>query len=202
MKRPSLQAPGNARSTVEAHCQRELLDWRIPILFFAALMAALSLQDVHAKTREGLSQDQAPNQLFIRYDRGTMHAHIRNSTLADVSRALAQKTGARLVLGDAGAATVPVFATVKALPLREAIAKILGGFSHAIYPGATPGKLEVYVLATMASKEGGKSIISPMGQPSLDRPEPPGGPQDLDVQYRDYQDYYEVLPRPPEQKVP
>lgn len=202
MKRPSFQAPHNASSTVEAYCQRVLLDWRVPILLFAALMVALPLQKVHAKTREGLPENRAPNQLFVRYDRGTMYAHIRNSTLADVSRALAQKTGARLVLGDAEAATVPVSATVRALPLREAIAKILGGFSHAIYPGATPGKLEVYVLAAMASKEGGKSVISPMGQPSLDRPEPPEAPQDLDVPYRDYQDYYELLPRPPEQKAP
>ncbi|MGH8613429.1 MAG: hypothetical protein ACREYF_15790 [Gammaproteobacteria bacterium] len=117
---------------------------RARLVLCIALVAGLGLHGASATTRLAKSAQDQPvtKQFSIGYREDRINARIVNTSLGEVCRALAQKTGVRCAL-NSGVATRLVSATINGLPLRKGIEKILAGFSHAIYPAAETGKLVV-----------------------------------------------------------
>lgn len=141
-----------------------ILNTRALLLLFVALPLGLPGHTTHAATphsRKDGAQDQAvATELSIQSDQDRINARILSTSLDRVCRELAQKTGVRSVLNPS-AATLPVSATATNLPLRDAIKKILAGFSYAIYPADANGKLILNVLANRKDSDLKKPAIAP-----------------------------------------
>lgn len=141
-----------------------ILNTRALLLLFVALSLGLPAHTTHAATphsRKNGAQDQAvATELSIQSDQDRINARILSTSLDRVCRELAQKTGVRCVLNPS-AATLPVSATATNLPLRDAIKKILAGFSYAIYPADANGKLILSVLANRKDSDLKKPAIAP-----------------------------------------
>lgn len=128
-----------------------VLDTSALLALFVALavIAGLMPHPAHAAphSRKNTAHDQAAaHELSIRYDKDRIDARIRDTSIAEVCRDLAQKTGMRCVL-DPSVAPLTISAAATRLPLRDAIKRLLAGFSYAIYPADANGKLILKVLA-------------------------------------------------------
>ncbi|MCI0401429.1 MAG: hypothetical protein L0Z68_09075 [Gammaproteobacteria bacterium] len=140
-----------------------ILNARALLLLFVALPLGLPAYTTHAATphsRKDGAQDAVATELSIQSDQDRINARILNTSLDRVCRELAQKTGVQCVLNPS-AATLPVSATATNLPLRDAIKKILAGFSYAIYPADANGKLILNVLANRKDSDLKKPAIAP-----------------------------------------
>lgn len=133
-----------------ARKNRLILDTRALLPLFVALPLGLPPHTTHAATphsgKNGTQDQTVATELSIQYNQDRITARIRGTSLDSVCRELAQKTGVRCVLNPSASA-LPVSATATDLPLRDAITKILAGFSYAIYPADANGKLILNVLA-------------------------------------------------------
>lgn len=141
-------------------------------LFIVLPLAAGLPLGVHATTPSLKKPPMITHSLFIQHRQGLIYARVRNTSLDGVCRDLTQKTGVRCVL-NSDAARLPVSATTTGLPLREAIKKLLAGFSYAIYPADASGKLILKVLANPKDTDlKTPAIAPPMGCPAPFPPAP------------------------------
>ncbi|MGH8615478.1 MAG: hypothetical protein ACREYF_26520 [Gammaproteobacteria bacterium] len=140
------------------------LDTRALLPLLVALPLGLPPHTTHAAAphpRKNGTQDQAvATELSIQSDQDRITARILGTSLGRVCRELAQKTDVRCVLNPS-ASTLPVSATATDLPLRDAIKKMLAGFSYAIYPADANGKLVLNVLANRKDTGVNEPAVAP-----------------------------------------
>lgn len=144
----------------------------------------VGLTCARADDRVAISHPKASSgiPLILDYSQGHIDAQITAMPLRRVLSGLSAKTGLQTRVSDPQIGDYPVTSTLQAVPLTEAIAELLDGFSYAMYAeGAT---LTLSVLSTPPkpkplpiSVTGANSPAAPQGALPAE-PRPPDTPAD------------------------
>lgn len=125
-------------------------------LFLIAWGLPVALAYARADDMVAISHPKAssPTPLFLDYSQGHIDARITAMPLRRVLSELSAKTGLQTRVSDPQIGDYPLTSTLQAVPLTEAIAALLDGFSYAMYI------------------EGGTSTLSVLSTPPKPKPSP------------------------------
>lgn len=110
-----------------------------------------------------------PSTLNLRYANGVLDARIDHVPLSKVLGGIALKTGMHIHLADPLIASSPVLASIKGMPLAEALTRILEGFSYVLYR-TTSGPVAIILSTPPDAARMGVKTAATLNTASLNRP--------------------------------
>lgn len=154
-----------------------VIAWGLPVALTCA-RAGDSVAISHPKA-------SSDTPLILDYSQGHIDARITAMPLRRVLSGLSAKTGLQTRVSDPQIGDYPVTSTLQAVPLTEAIAELLDGFSYAMYAeGAEGATLTLSVLSTPPKPKPSPILVTRAISPAASQgalpadPGPPDTPAD------------------------